>query len=461
MFDSNPSERQRDMPQPPGARWSLLKAPARLFGHFEEFHSFGPPRLKYIGWTGVAGYSLFYFIRFTRRTYSADDDLFLRLLVLFLFAGTALQGLWPEQRRRYYFCWAYVTLLVGLPYFAVYTGLERGGGIPAISNCFVATAVLALLVDWRNFIAMLLVGAGTAFLAFRLGHPEGTIPRELLAQIPAYLLIAITAYVFKYSTEQAELERALHDQQQENERRLAGLGDTLGFMAHELNTPLATIRTAASVVRARRLPDTASAAQFSQRKPGEIEAIVDRADRAAMYCQTLVASFVHSARTVAANKISFDGSARGLIASLLAEYPFAEHERAVVSTRVEQDFSIKGRRDLVYMVLCTVVNNALHAMRAVPQPELEIIAGVRRQDAKGDTRGWIRVRDTGSGIPEAVLAKLTVEPVTTKEAEGGTGMGLVFCRRVLESMGGNVAILSHVGEGTTVLLEFDTSREPA
>jgi len=438
-----------------------LHGAARLFGHFEQFHSFGPPRLKYIGWMGVAGYSLFYFIRFTRRTYSADDDLVLRLLVLVLYAGTALQGLWPEQRRRYYFCWAYVTLLVGLPYFAVYTGLERGGGMPAISNCFVAIAILAMLVDWRNFIAMLLLGVGAAFLIFRLGHSEGTIPRELLAQIPAYLLIAITAYVFKYSTEQAELERALHDQQQENERRLAALGDTLGFMAHELNTPLATIRTAASAVRARRLSSADGNARYSQRKPGEIDAIVDRADRAAMYCQTLVESFVHSARTVATHNTSFDGSARGLIASLLAEYPFAEHERAVVSTRVEQDFSITGRRDLVYMALCTVVNNALHAMRAVARAELEIVAGVHRRDTDGDTRGWIRVRDTGTGVPEAVLAKLAVEPVTTKEAEGGTGMGLVFCRRVLESMGGNVSIRSRVGEGTTVLLEFDTSREPA
>jgi len=461
MYDSKPSARQRAVPAPAGGRGTLLNGAARLFRHFEEFHSFGPPRLKYVGWMGVVGYSLFYFIRFTRSTYSADDDVPLRLLVLVLFAGTALQGLWPEHRRRYYFCWAYATLLVGLPFFAVYTGLQRGGGIPAISNCFIAISVVAVLVDWRNFIAMLVVGVGTAFLAFRLGHPQGAIPRDLLAQIPAYTLIAIVNYVFKYSTEQVELERALHDQQQENERRLATLGDTLGFMAHELNTPLATIRTAASVVRARRLADAASAAQFTQRRAGEIDAILDRADRAAMYCQTLVESFVQSARAIATNKTSFDGSARGLIASLLAEYPFAPHERAVVSTRVEQDFSIRGRRDLVYMVLCTVVNNALHAMRAVPRPELEIVAGVRRQDPGGETRGWIRVRDSGSGIPEAVLAKLTAEPVTTKAAEGGTGMGLLFCRRVLESMGGDVAIHSHVGEGTTVLLEFDTSRDPA
>lgn len=76
-------------------------------------------------------------------------------------------------------------------------------------------------------------------------------------------------------------------------------------------------------------------------------------------------------------------------------------------------------------------------------------------------RGWIRIADSGGGIPEAVLQKLTHEPVTTREAEGGTGMGLLFCRRVMESMGGSVSATSKPGEGTTVLLEFDPTRAPA
>jgi two-component system response regulator PhcR len=60
-----------------------------------------------------------------------------------------------------------------------------------------------------------------------------------------------------------------------------------------------------------------------------------------------------------------------------------------------------------------------------------------------------------------LLAKLTREPFTTKGTDGGTGMGLVFCRRVMESMGGNITIRSRAGEGTTVLLEFDPERVPA
>jgi signal transduction histidine kinase len=433
--------------------------PDRLFRHFVEFHSYGPPRLRYIGWVGVAGYGLFYFFRFTRSNYAADDDLVLRACVLVLFLGTAMRESWPEGLKRYYFAWAYVTLLVGLPFFNVYTGLERGGGIPAISNCFIAIALLALIVDWRNLVAMLVLGTVSAWVVFRLRNPGAPVPRDLLAQLPAFLLIAVGSYVFKYSTEQVDNERKLREEQHANERRLAALVDTLAFMAHELNTPLATVRTAASVLRTRRETGAPDVAQFAERSPGEIAALVDRMDRAAVYCQTLVTSFVQSARAVASNPTSFDGSARGLLDSLLAEYPFAAHERAWVSCSVEQDFSITGRRDLFYLVLCTLVNNGLHALRSATQPRLEIVAGVH--DEAGDRRGWIRVSDAGKGIPEPLLAKLTREPFTTKASDGGTGMGLVFCRRVMESMGGNITIRSRPGEGTTILLEFDPARVPA
>jgi two-component system response regulator PhcR len=230
-------------------------------------------------------------------------------------------------------------------------------------------------------------------------------------------------------------------------------------MAHELNTPLATVRTASSVLRARRATGSPGEAHFAERSPGEIDATIERVDRAAVYCQTLVTSFVQSARAVASSAAPFDGSARGLLDSLLAQYPFAVHERVWVSSRVEEDFGIAGRRDLVYLVLCTLVNNGLHAMRSVTQPRLEIVAGVH--DEAGGRRGWIRVSDAGNGIPEALLSKLTREPLTTKAADGGTGMGLVFCRRVMESMGGNITIRSRAGEGTTVLLEFDPERVPA
>lgn len=46
------------------------------------------------------------------------------------------------------------------------------------------------------------------------------------------------------------------------------------------------------------------------------------------------------------------------------------------------------------------------------------------------------------------------EPVTTRAESGGSGMGLLFCHRVMISLGGSVSVVSTPGEGTTITLHF-------
>jgi two-component system response regulator PhcR len=247
------------------------------------------------------------------------------------------------------------------------------------------------------------------------------------------------------------LERAM------NEKRVAALRETLGFLAHELNTPLATVRGCVSSVAARYRPaDPArpGIAEFSENHPGELLAALERAERRALYCQSLVSTFVQSARDAYPGSEPQSVSASSVIAALLDEFPFEDEERTYVSSQVEQDFSLPGRRDLLYLVLCTLAKNALIALRAQDAPSLRIEAGV---EGGGVRRPWIRFVDNGPGIPPEVLAKLTREPVTTRAQAGGNGMGLMFCHRVMQSMGGGIDITSAPGAGTTVALRFKPS----
>ena len=144
-------------------------------------------------------------------------------------------------------------------------------------------------------------------------------------------------------------------------------------------------------------------------------------------------------------------TAESLVCALLDEFPFEQHERSQVTSRVRQDFSLPGRRDLLYLVLCTLAKNAMQAMRGVPDARLMIEIDVEPDGLK---RPWMRFVDNGPGIPLEMLEKLTREPVTTKAQSGGTGMGLMFCQRVMQSMGGAIEIDSAPGEGTAVTLYF-------
>ena len=127
-------------------------------------------------------------------------------------------------------------------------------------------------------------------------------------------------------------ERAL------NEGRVAALRETLGFLAHELNTPLMTVRGCVSTLAARHLPAAPDApagmAQFTEHHPGELLAALERAERRALYCQSLVSTFVQSARDAYPGAAVQTVSAASLVAALLDEFPFEESERSWVGSAV-------------------------------------------------------------------------------------------------------------------------------
>jgi two-component system response regulator PhcR len=74
----------------------------------------------------------------------------------------------------------------------------------------------------------------------------------------------------------------------------------------------------------------------------------------------------------------------------------------------------------------------------------------------------IGVRDNGPGIAPDVLKRLTLEPVTTRADCGGSGMGLLFCGRVMNALGGAIEVRSEPGQGTEIMLYFPIAggREP-
>jgi signal transduction histidine kinase/CheY-like chemotaxis protein len=140
-----------------------------------------------------------------------------------------------------------------------------------------------------------------------------------------------------------------------------------------------------------------------------------------------------------------------------------ERELAKVNVRVERRLQLVPPTicDLgqISQVLLNLITNARDAM-------LDQGGGVITIELaqKGD-QIELAVSDTGSGIPEHMLAQMFQPFVTTKGALGGstvpgTGLGLAISYGIVESHGGTIVPYSQVGRGTTMTVRLPIAARP-
>ena len=108
-------------------------------------------------------------------------------------------------------------------------------------------------------------------------------------------------------------------------------------------------------------------------------------------------------------------------------------------------------RHMIEQVLMNLVLNAVQAMKdgGVLTIRTSVVEGVC----------LVEVRDTGSGIPPAVLQRIFDPFFTTKSEGEGTGLGLSVSLGIVERHGGKILVDSEVGKGTTVTLCLPVTRE--
>lgn len=111
-----------------------------------------------------------------------------------------------------------------------------------------------------------------------------------------------------------------------------------------------------------------------------------------------------------------------------------------VIRNIAGDVEITADAIAIQQVLMNLLLNARHAMLAA--------GGVLTISAEQTADGTlIRIADTGCGIEADTLKKIFT-PFYTSGKDGGNGLGLAFCRKVIESHNGFITVDSEPGNGT-------------
>ena len=82
------------------------------------------------------------------------------------------------------------------------------------------------------------------------------------------------------------------------------------------------------------------------------------------------------------------------------------------------------------------------------------ISTLFKKFSKGDQLVEVRIADTGVGIKKEDLENIFDPFFTTKAPDKGTGLGLSISLRIVESLGGEIRVMSEVSKGTTFAVYF-------
>lgn len=210
--------------------------------------------------------------------------------------------------------------------------------------------------------------------------------------------------------------------------------------SHELRTPLAAIRMNIEVAELERGADGGEAPLLET-----VKAQTDRLTRLSDDLLLLTSPEAAAAPLDPPERVDL----RALAAAAAAELgPLAG--RAGVRLRVAggPPHEALAAAAPLYRCALNLIDNAVKHSGA--GAEVDIEAGADGDDA------WLRVRDTGPGIPEADLPHVFERfyRVDRSRAGGGAGLGLAIVRALMDSMGGSVTAASEAGAGATFTLRL-------
>lgn len=151
-----------------------------------------------------------------------------------------------------------------------------------------------------------------------------------------------------------------------------------------------------------------------------------------------------------------------LAASVQSVEPLARSRRIVVQMQVDEGVAAHHRFD-AFRLRQVVVNLLSNALKFSAEGQVVYLQARAVAAAAGTQDLTIEVRDQGVGIDPGRMAELfrpyAQAGVSEVHRRGGTGLGLVLCRRLVDAMGGTIQLTPNPGQGTRALVKLALSVE--
>ena len=245
-------------------------------------------------------------------------------------------------------------------------------------------------------------------------------------------------------SQQQETSRALRNLERHKDEmiqvsKMSAVGNLAAGLAHQVNTPLASILVAVE------------AAQRSLKR-GKEEAAAKRLEQckdATKQAQKIVQELLAYSRSEDFHNEPVRLSE--LVCHTTAQLgELLDRNRVELVQRLDQQAMVLGHQGLLEQALSNLIVNSVDAMKKERRVlSLTIVGGARTH--------LLQISDTGEGVADEIVDRI-FEPFFSSKAVGkGTGLGLYFSREIANRHGGRLTLLESTTKGSTFQLELPAS----
>ena len=221
-----------------------------------------------------------------------------------------------------------------------------------------------------------------------------------------------------------------------NSEKMASLGQLVAGVAHEINTPVASIKSNNAIVS-----KLLNSIQDTELK--EMLTDINEIDREAI---TRISNIVTSLKKfVRLDEAELQEADINKELDLTLE--LIRHEtknRIEIIKNYGKIPVIKCFPNMLNQVFTNILINACQSIDG--NGKITITTEFKNKKL------IVKIKDTGKGIPQNQLNKIFTAGFTTKASGVGTGLGLAICTKIIEKHNGEIIVNSEVGKGSEFII---------
>ncbi|WP_434763394.1 hybrid sensor histidine kinase/response regulator [Vibrio fortis] len=404
-----------------------------------KVYQYAEPNLTLVGWMGFVGFPVYYIV-WELLFPQPYENLPLRVFCSTLFFGIIYRHRFPFRWRKYLPAYYQVVTTFCLPGFFFYMLLMNSWSNVWVMSFMAAIFLHILLVHiTRVMFAQTFAGIGLASVCAWVAqgfHLDITMD---WTHVPIFLFIYLFGNLF-YVRNQVEHEARV------------SLAKSFGAgIAHEMRNPLSGLLTSIDIIQSV-LPNPKQEPKTEYTLNHDDAVLLKKVSDDAM-------NIIHTGNetidllltSIDENRISRSTfkkhSAQSIVSDAINSFSYKRStDKNAISLDVQDDFEFLGSDTLFKYVMYNLFKNAFHH-RSSEDFHIHITMG------SDGTTNSVTVTDNGAGISSDVMRNIFQDFYTTGKS-GSYGLGLPFCKKVMQAFGGDVQCQSELGEWSQFTLSF-------